>query len=505
MINMLAWIFLATIFGQIIILFLGYTFLHLLMNNNEFPVLQKLAISYGLGSGILAISMFICIVLGLHSRVSFIPIILITSCLFFYLKIYKIIKKDAQELLYMIKRKFRFNNIEYFCLILLSIEIVYIFSICLVYPLIIWDPVVIWEPRARYIFYDGNFSFYNYYTVHLGYPILTPLCNTFFYSLYLQPHSFIQLHNATFLFCLMIFLFYSLRNLKLDRTYSVLITTLIMLIPEIFIHSTQVTGDFLLTLYYTMSTVFLSHYFFTRKTHYLLYSSVFMGLMAFTKNEGLGLAVVNIGVFLLYLVIFVIKKENDFKEILKQSLLFIIPGLILYMPWMIFSYYQSLSSEYLLNILEIFNIPNMMIDLLIIFIATLLEIIWAPFWIIFFSVVLLKLKNFYEKKLFFLLVFCFFHIVLKTAIYVVSPYEIISHLILSYNREFMHLAPFAGFTLGVFMLYYEDFQIDLKNNIAFQKKVVFRVSLFIMIYIAITIFLFNLINLYVPTILQGAP
>ena len=79
---LLLWLILGTILGIIIIILIGYTILHFLPKNNDFPSLQRLAISYGLGTGFLAVSMFICILIGLHSKVSFVPLLIIILFLF---------------------------------------------------------------------------------------------------------------------------------------------------------------------------------------------------------------------------------------------------------------------------------------------------------------------------------------------------------------------------------------------------------------------------------------
>ncbi len=81
----LIWLLIATILGQILILFIGFTFFYLILRKVTFPVLQKVAIFYGLGSGILALSMFFSICLGLHSRLSFFPVLFVSVFLFCYL------------------------------------------------------------------------------------------------------------------------------------------------------------------------------------------------------------------------------------------------------------------------------------------------------------------------------------------------------------------------------------------------------------------------------------
>ena len=503
------WIFLGTIIGQIIILFIGYSFMKLLPKHEEFPVLQRLAISYGLGVGILTSSMFIFILLGLHSRFSFIPIILISLFLFLYLKMYKHLKNDMKSLYRLIKRRFKFNKVELFCLFLLLIELIYMILIFLVYPPIQWDSVVFWDAKARYIFFDGNFNFYNYYSeyyyyiVHLDYPLLVPLNCTFFYSIYFQPHHYVQLTFLLFFLSLIITIFYSLRQMNLNRSYALLISTIVALIWEIFLYSSQISGEIVLTFYYTVSTIFLSFYFYTRKRHYLIYSSIFMGFMALTKQEGVGLLIVNCGIFVFYNVLGLIKKETEFKQSIILIGIFTSIGLIIYLPWQVFSVINDLGTEYLLNIIQLLNFQEIASDILILLGATLLQILWSPFWIVFLILIVLNTKFLLKHKMFFLMTLCAFHLLVKYGIYLISPYDLAWQLATSLNREYMHLAPFAAFVLGIIIAKNQSLLLDIrKDEDLFQKKVVFYFTIIILAYITIVSVLFGVLNAYIPTALN---
>ena len=109
--------------------------------------------------------------------------------------------------------------------------------------------------------------------------------------------------------------------------------TIIATISEFFFLSTQIMGDLIMTFYYTLSTIFLSYYFISRKNYYLLYASIFAGFMALSKNEGLGLFIVNGLVFLIFNVFYLIKKQKKFKDFIHELLILVVPGIIIYLPW----------------------------------------------------------------------------------------------------------------------------------------------------------------------------
>ena len=162
----LIWIFFGTLIGQAIIICVGYTFLFFFPKSKEFPSLQKFAISYGLGIGLLVFSMFLFILIGIHSRISFIPLLIISSILFLYFKIYKNLKDDLNIIFNTIRnwitRQRKINNVEIFCLILLIVTFLFLLYNCITLPFFADDPLGFWNPKALYIFFDGNFNYINY-------------------------------------------------------------------------------------------------------------------------------------------------------------------------------------------------------------------------------------------------------------------------------------------------------------------------------------------------------
>lgn len=78
------WLAVISSFGLMTSFLIGYTFLNLLPKKENTSVLKKIALSYGLGTGIISISMFLCMIFGMHLRISFIPIIFVSLFLFVY-------------------------------------------------------------------------------------------------------------------------------------------------------------------------------------------------------------------------------------------------------------------------------------------------------------------------------------------------------------------------------------------------------------------------------------
>ena len=115
------WIFIGTILGHFITFFIGYSFFHIISRKRNFPPLQKFVISYSLGIGLIGFTMLIFIIIGVHSRISFLPILFAALGLFIYFKSYKPLVKEIRYIFNSIK-KLKLNHIELFCVILIIIE-----------------------------------------------------------------------------------------------------------------------------------------------------------------------------------------------------------------------------------------------------------------------------------------------------------------------------------------------------------------------------------------------
>lgn len=457
------WLILGTITGQIVILLIGYTILYFLPNNKNFPVLQKLSISYGLGTGFISLSMFICILIGFHSRVSFIPILIIILFLFFYFKIFKTLKEDIKNFFILIKN-LRFNLIELFCIFLLIIELLYLFSYWFIYPIYTCDAIAVWDARGKYIFLDGNFNYFNYAKTNMAYPILVPLNLTFFYSIFFQYHYFAKILFVSYFIFLILFVYYSLRFYGLNKPYSLLISTLLALVFDLFFHATIAYADLTFTFFYTVSTIFLFYYLCTKKDYYLLYSSIFMGFMCWSKIEGVGLLFVNFGILIIYHIFLILKKRIDYKIFIKRSLKLFVVGILIFLPWQVFCIFNNLTTSYSAHFLEILDMQHVLLDTIIILNFLInFPLSWLFFWSIFFIVLLFNIKFIFNEKIFFLFLLCFFHFLLYIGIYIITPYDLEWQLQTSFSRELLHLIPICGYFSGILIAKNQKKLIDFRE------------------------------------------
>ncbi len=486
------WLIFGTVLGLIIIFLIGYTILNLLPKNKDFNPFVKVSLSYGLGTGFNGLSMFIFILLGFHSRFSFIPLLVIIIFLFIYYKNYIPLNDDIKKIMKTIKVQ-KFNKIEYFCIFLLAVISVYLFIFWFFYPIENYDAIFIWDAKAKLIFYEGNFENIDS-THHPTYPLLVPLNLCFFYTIYFQHFQFSRILILTYFFTLISFLYFSLRGMGLNKTISIIIITLYAVIGQVFILAIHVKGDMPLTFFYSISSIFLFYYFHSKKKEFLVYSSVFMGFMAWCKIEGLALLVINISILIIYHFFLLLKKTTYSKDIFKLTILYTMISFIIYIPWFFYISFRGFPAEYITHYPNIFDIQSVFSDLINIFIRGFILILnpykWGIiFWFVFFSILIFNLNIIKKNQnTLFLLFMCFFHFLVYILIYLITPLNLNLHLIQSFDRMVSHIVPLCCFLIGNLILNNEKLNINYNENILYKKMLYFFSLLIITSMIIIIIF-----------------
>jgi len=422
--------------------------------------------------------MFIAILFGLHSIFSYIPLIIIILPIFIYLKIWKVLLEDMKEFFSSIK-SIRFNKIEIFCIFLLIIEFIYLFLYWLIYPIYLWDAMVIWDARAKFIYYDGNFDYLNsferIYEFHHSYPLLVPLNLVFFYSIMFQYHYFAKILFASYFIFLITFIFHTLRSFNLSRTYSMLISTMVALLGNLFFHATIAYADLTITFFYTISTILLFCYIYYEKQHFLLYSSIFMGFTAWSKIEGIALFGINVIILIIYQVYKYFRKEIAVSTSLKRLSIYLLITITIYLPWQIFLIVNNIPSEFITELAILFDFETSFSDLSVIldYILTVQFfdfLSWGSiYWLVFYIILILNFRTLLNEKIIFLFLFLVGHFILYIIIYIITPLELEWHLAQSIDRELLHLAPLSGFLIGAIISEKmrkqpKDFKDTLPNN-----------------------------------------
>ena len=211
------------------------------------------------------------------------------------------------------------------------------FVVCvhsLMAPVFDIDAYALWGLKAKAVYHEGlvDGGFFHRLPLsynHLNYPLLVPfLAGGVFAALGRLDDS---IWRVVFPFVFAggaVFIFSSLRW-KLSRVAAALLTTAFVTAPGVLKWAGAGTADFPLTVFYAMSVFYLLAYLAEGRRADLVFSILATALAAFTKNEGLALAAVNIAVIVLFLAV-----PKPSRKSLAAAAFYAVGVLALILPWL---------------------------------------------------------------------------------------------------------------------------------------------------------------------------
>lgn len=303
----------------------GYTLLNFLFRKNEFNLITSLALSYGLGLGLLTLWMFMVGIGGIKYNVPIIGIPLLIFSFFFAPFLFKKDRgnhpfvatpsslKTSERVLYMILGAYII-----YC-------IFYTFWRALNIPIYSWDAIASIAFKAKVFFFEKTIpNLKNFPNVaHPSYPIHIPLIQTWI-ALNLGTWneqlikiifpiaflSFIIIHNH-------FLTFYT------NKKWALFGTTLLISSNLLVLHATISYRDLFL-LYYNCTTIMLLLLWNSKKDDgFLILASLYAGFATFTKLEGAAYLLIDTTLFLLILLY---QKIKPFKENIVKFLKFTVPS-----------------------------------------------------------------------------------------------------------------------------------------------------------------------------------
>jgi len=217
-----------------------------------------------------------------------------------------------------------------------------------------------------------------------------------------------------------------------------------------------------------------------------------MGFMAWTKMEGFYIFIVNILILNFYFLFLLVKKRINYKVVLKRSTFTFLIGFLIYLPWLLFVILNNYQTLYLAQLFDIFDLRSTLLNLTIILTRGFILIVdpfrWGLiFWFFVFFIISLKYKLIFKENTFFLALLVSFHFLIYILVYIITPFDIKTHMIQSYSRTLLHLTPISLFLIGVI------FADEKKLIFDFEKDPFFRYILYIfVILIVISVIIIHL-------------
>lgn len=367
-------------------------------------------------------------------------LLLITTLIFYHLKY-----KTLSTLL--VKNPFDqqdFMIIFLACLITLPI-IIYSF----LYPFGGWDAWAMWNVKAKFIFL-GQEHWQNMFNpilieTNIDYPFLLPLINAWFWSFHGTPDTV----APRIITCLIPFLTAGLlmTTLRLvNKTYFYILSALWIFFNTATIYSSiSQYSDQLLGLY--LLSFFICFLFFhrTKQNYWLILSSIFIGFLTFSKNEGLVLSL--IVTFLACLKI--LTNAISFQEKKKYLFLFLIFVLLASTPWILFKCFWSPDQHRFINGLLSLEAPSTLSRFLTILSTLKQELLhskWVGFWIISTIIIFMNLKTAFRREIIIIPLTISLYLFVIIGVYQINTFfEIVWWLETSLNRILFVLVPSLTF------------------------------------------------------------
>jgi len=348
-------------FAYIFPVLLGYLLVALISSDEgKLSAPEKIAISYGIGVGILTFIMFL---IGAFRLPMDLTTILVVCAILFAYPLIKVIKNMRVPNMSTVRIDLKsIKWYEWLLLALISLRIFYSYFSALIKPVEDVDAFADWGLRAKVFFFDHGLSLdrtrgYFFGGSHSDYPINIPLLQTWIFNVLGSWNDLlIKAIFPTFLLALVIVFYCSMRRIS-GRPFSLFSTYLLTTLPFLIYHSASAYTDFPLSFYFFSSFIYLVAFLLSGDLSFLTISSLFAGFSSWTKNEGIMFALVDAIVLVVYLYYL---NKHEIKSRLETVARYIAPILALFIPWSVFKLIHSIptSSEQTLHFSQLFKNIN---------------------------------------------------------------------------------------------------------------------------------------------------
>ncbi|MDI6731997.1 MAG: hypothetical protein QME05_05435 [Candidatus Margulisbacteria bacterium] len=322
-------IFFNLVFLLLIPFLFGLLILALLLGKRfeNYPIIEKIGLSFPIGLGFIALIMFL---LGAFNiPLTLLSILIVIFTIFLLVSTYLI--KSRPPIFFLAALKFKvskFSVLEIIMLVLIIIKVVFVYFSAVIKPLIDVDSFQFYSIVAKEIFFRHNFTDL-YTTQFYGDKPLLPFLQQgwSFLALNASNDALFKIIYPTFFLCLLL-IFYSVLRRSFTRSYSLLFTWLLSALPFIIYHATTAYADLTITLYYASAAFYLFLFMKNKEQDFAMVGFTMLGFAVWSKKAGLILAIVVILVLLAYIFF---KDRTAWKKLTVPVLIF----MIIILPWLV--------------------------------------------------------------------------------------------------------------------------------------------------------------------------
>jgi 4-amino-4-deoxy-L-arabinose transferase-like glycosyltransferase len=317
----------------------------------------------------------------------------------------------------------------------------------------IWDAFAIWQFKAKVLalaplypppayFYDVRLSF-----SHLRYPLLLPMICA---GIQVANHSFRE--GLGKIPCYLFYIgmgacIWGLVRRCRGRTAAIIAAGLVLTLPVIYRFGGSGTAEMALTAFYAVSIIAILRWQQNQRWGDLLLAALASAAMAWTKNEGQALALIN------GLVILVLTPRPLGRRNLLAVAAFAAIVVVLFLPWLLFIRGLPRTDEDYAARLNLHEMATHLDRVPDIALAMLREFVsikdWGIFWIILLALALLPGARIRSRAILTLWVLLALQILAYFPPYMVTIWTLNPLLVLTIDRMLMHMAPAAALLIGL--------------------------------------------------------
>jgi hypothetical protein len=339
------------------------------------------------------------------------------------------------------------------CIAAMAYGLVAVAIDALVYPVIEWDAFAIWQLKAQVLtllplrprpayFSDLNLSY-----SHLRYPLLTPMMTA-------GAHAMTgRLDDLSKTIALLLYpgmgmaVFAAVRRIN-GMTAALTATALLACLAPMCRYGGSGTAEMALTAFYACSLLCILRWREKGTCGYVLLGALFSAWMAWTKNEGLALAAINV------VVLAVIKPPGSWRRAFAAAGVFALIVAAIYLPWVIYSWGLPRTDEDYAGNLNIHGILSHVGRLPGILGAIGQEMIacpdWGLFWLLAAGLAIVQRRRFARPAVAIIGAMLVLHLLAYIPpLMVVTSWNIDELLGVTTDRLLMHAAPAAAILIGL--------------------------------------------------------
>ena len=319
-------------------------------------------------------------------------------------------------------------------------------------PLHEWDALAIWGLKAKVLthqalrpvpayFHDLTLSY-----SHLNYPLLVPCLTAGAYAAMGTVDDQAGKMVSLFSGWLVVPLVYTGLRWKLPQLPAIALSAILALLPVMFRYAGVGCADLPLAMFYAGSVVFTAKWIDEQQRHDLLLAMLFSAFAAFTKNEGLALALIN------GLVILGFGLWRGQRRPWSSSLVFFAGVLALTAAWLVWrrglphtdeDYGSKLSPAIMAaNLFKLGEIIPVML------IQTGAFRSWGLVWLLLGAMTLLGWRALARPHVQAVWILLILHLLMYALIYCVTPWDFFTLVVITIDRLLLHAVPAVLLLIG---------------------------------------------------------